>query len=75
MDQKRIERAAHKRRLIFNFISYEINTNGVAPTIQEIGAQIGLSSTASVHAHLRALEQDGLITRGRGHRAILLKKR
>ncbi|WP_411676334.1 transcriptional repressor LexA [Caproicibacter sp.] len=47
--------------------------NGLPPTVREICRATGLKSTSSVHAHLRALEEKGLITRDRGlNRAIHL---
>lgn len=36
---------------------------GRPPTVREIATQLGLSSPASVHRHLRRLEQDGFIRR------------
>ena len=47
--------------------------NGFPPTVREICRATGLKSTSSVHAHLRALEEKGLISRDRGlNRAIHL---
>ena len=39
---------------------------GVPPTVREICAATGLSSTSTVHSHLKALENAGYITRGAG---------
>ena len=36
---------------------------GWMPAIREIGADLGLSSTAPVHHHMSRLERDGLIER------------
>lgn len=47
--------------------------NGLPPTVREICRATGLKSTSSVHAHLKELEEKGLITRDRGlNRAIHL---
>lgn len=47
--------------------------NGLPPTVREICRATGLRSTSSVHAHLKSLEDKGLITRDRGlNRAIHL---
>lgn len=47
--------------------------NGLPPTVREICRATGLKSTSSVHAHLKSLEEMGLITRDRGlNRAIHL---
>ena len=40
------------------------------PTVREICEATGLSSTSTVHAHLKILEENGYITRSRGHRSI-----
>ena len=39
---------------------------GVPPTVREICAATGLSSTSTVHGHLKALESAGYINRGAG---------
>jgi repressor LexA len=39
---------------------------GFAPTLRELGAEVGLSSTSSVHAHVRVLEARGLVERNPG---------
>lgn len=39
---------------------------GYPPTIREIGAVVGMASPSSVHHHVRALEQAGLLSRSRG---------
>lgn len=47
--------------------------NGLPPSVREICRATGLKSTSSVHAHLKSLEEMGLITRDRGlNRAIHL---
>lgn len=47
--------------------------DGLPPTVREICRATGLRSTSSVHAHLKALEEKGLITRDKGlNRAIHL---
>jgi len=33
------------------------------PTIREIGRAVGLSSSSTVHSHLKTLEEQGLIER------------
>ena len=39
---------------------------GYPPTVREIGAAVNISSTSTVHAHLRNLEGAGLIKRDVG---------
>lgn len=52
-----------RRRLILDFIVEHIRDNGYPPTVREIGAHVGLSSSSSVHFHLKALEQGGYLER------------
>lgn len=51
---------------ILDFISQHIQANGSAPTLKQIAEAIGVSSLATVHEHLQALEDKGLIKRKRG---------
>lgn len=48
---------------IHDFLVRYFNKNGYAPTIAEIQEHLSLKSPASVHEHLTALEQGGLIRR------------
>ena len=52
-----------KRRQIVDFIQRTIEDRGYPPTVREIGADIGLKSSSSVHHHLRVLEEEGFVTR------------
>ncbi|MBI1815351.1 MAG: transcriptional repressor LexA [Deltaproteobacteria bacterium] len=52
-----------RQKQLFDYIEGYITGHGFAPTLEEIGAQFGLSSLATVHKHLTNLEQKGLITR------------
>src|SRR5688572_14314611 len=52
-----------KQQRVFEFIRRYIESNQEAPTIAEIGRQFQMSSSASVHAILIALEREGLIKR------------
>lgn len=63
-----------RRKQILEFLQSYIEQHGYAPTIQEIGRFFHLSSTATVHKHLIALEQMGLIERSQHRtRAIEFK--
>ena len=58
---------------ILDFIKQHIQTYGTAPTLRQIADAIGVSSLATVHEHLEALENKGLIKRKTGKaRAIEL---
>ncbi len=52
-----------RQRQILQFILQHIDAKGYPPTVREIGESVGLSSSSTVHAHLRALEESGLIKR------------
>lgn len=52
-----------KQRRVFEFIRRYVESNHEPPTIVEIGRQFQMSSSASVHAILIALEREGLIKR------------
>ena len=52
-----------KQKQILDFISQYIQKNGYSPTLQEIADSMGLSSLATVHEHLQALEKKGIVKR------------
>jgi repressor LexA len=54
---------SNRQRQIVQYILQHTETHGYPPTVREIGEAVGLSSSSTVHAHLRALEQVGLIRR------------
>ncbi len=49
---------------ILDFIKAAVDSQGYAPTMREIGAAVGLTSSASVKYQLDILEEKGLIRRG-----------
>lgn len=51
------------RRRICEFIASSTKENGWPPTVREIGAAVGLSSTSTVHAHLAVLQREGVLVR------------
>ncbi|NMB91517.1 transcriptional repressor LexA [candidate division WWE3 bacterium] len=55
-----------KQKQILDFISQYIQINGYSPTLQEIADSMDLSSLATVHEHLQALERKGVIKRYEG---------
>lgn len=62
-----------RQRQILDFISQHIQMHGTAPTLRQIADAIGVSSLATVHEHLTALEAKKLIKRKSGKtRAIEL---
>lgn len=55
-----------RQKQILGFIKQFIQSNGAAPTLKQIAESIGVSSLATVHEHLQALEAKGLIVRKSG---------
>ena len=49
---------------ILDFLKSSVESQGYAPTMREIGAAVGLTSSASVKYQLDILEEKGLIRRG-----------
>jgi len=60
-----------RQRQILEFITRFLEKHGYAPSLVEIGAAFGLSSPATVHKHLSALEARGRIRRSRGRRRFV----
>ncbi|PYS73434.1 MAG: repressor LexA [Acidobacteria bacterium] len=52
-----------KQRRVYDFIRRYVESNQEPPTMAEIGRQFQMSSSASVHGILAALEREGLIRR------------
>jgi repressor LexA len=52
-----------RQRQVYEFISSYLETQNQPPTIAEIGKQFQMTSSASVHSILLALEREGLIKR------------
>ena len=55
-----------KQKQILEFISQYIQSEGHSPTLQGIADAMGLSSLATVHEHLAALEKKGVIRKFEG---------
>jgi repressor LexA len=55
-----------RQRQIVDFIAQYIQLNNYSPTLQEIADAIGVSSLATVHEHLGALEKKNVIRRSEG---------
>lgn len=54
--------AINKReKAILKFIEKEMEANGYAPSVREIGKAVGLKSTATVHTYLAQLAKKGYI--------------
>ena len=55
-----------RQRQIVDYISQYIQKNGYSPTLKEIADAIGVSSLATVHEHLQALQRKKIIRKHEG---------
>ena len=64
--------ALHPRRVeILRYLAWRASLEGPPPSVREIGAAVGLSSSQTVHHHLGRLEEVGYVKRvGRGARTL-----
>lgn len=56
-----MSRTSDKAQRILEYVNRFVQENGYAPSVREIGAEVGLRSTASVSYHIRALQEKGLL--------------
>ena len=54
-------RTSNKAEQIIDYVNQFIAEHGYSPSVREIGAAVGLRSTASVSYHLQALQDKGLL--------------
>ena len=54
-------RTSDKAQRILEYVNQFVQENGYAPSVREIGAAVGLRSTASVSYHIQALQEKGLL--------------
>lgn len=50
-----------RQKEIFLAITRYIEKEGISPTVREIGNIVGLSSSSTVHKHIKVLESEGYI--------------
>ena len=50
-----------RQKEIFDFVRESIRQDGYAPSLEEIGAEFGLSSVATVHKHVQNLVEKGVL--------------
>ena len=62
-------RSSNKAEMILDYVNRFVHENGYSPSVREIGAAVGLRSTASVSYHLQQLQEKGFLqapgTKGR----------
>ena len=54
-------RTSDKAEKILEYVNQFVQENGFAPSVREIGAAVGLRSTASVSYHLQQLQEKGYL--------------
>ena len=64
-----------REQAILKAIENSVEKKGYAPSVREIGKEVGLSSTATVHAYLARLQKEGYIRKedNKGRTLKLLK--
>ena len=58
-----MEQTTERQRRILEVIREFTAERGYPPSVREIGERVGLSSSSTIHAHLKTLERHGLISR------------
>ncbi|NLK09155.1 MAG: transcriptional repressor LexA [Firmicutes bacterium] len=58
-----MDKLTKRQREIFLYIRDQVKEKGYPPSVREIGTGVGLSSSSTVHGHLRRLEKKGYIKR------------
>lgn len=61
MSKEQKEHGKELRERICRFIADYTSEHSYAPTVREIGASVGLKSSANVHSHLVKLQIEGRI--------------
>ena len=66
MTDSRFRQLSGKQREIYDYIRRYIRERSYPPSVREIAAAVQLKSPSTVHFHLRAMEAQGVLTRGAG---------
>lgn len=61
-----MEKLTDKQGVILDILKKLIAKRGYPPTVREIGKEANLHSPATIHFHLKQLEEKGYITKGNG---------
>lgn len=56
LNSKSGPRLSRRQQQILDFVRQSVEKRGFPPSIREIGEAVGLSSSSTVHSHLRSLE-------------------
>ena len=58
-----IKTISSRQQQILRYIQQHMDVHGYPPTVREIGSAVSLSSSSTVHAHLKSLQEQGHIER------------
>lgn len=61
---KKLPVLTKRQKSVLAFVTAFIETEGYAPTLEEIRAHIGLAAVSTVHEHIERLIEKGYLTRG-----------
>ena len=68
--------ALHPRRVeILRYLARRARVEGLPPSVREVGVEVGLRSSQTVHHHLRKLEEEGYVARESGARMVRLTEK
>jgi repressor LexA len=71
-----MEESLHPRReKILRFLARRAGGGEPPPSVREVGVEVGLRSSQTVHHHLRKLEEEGYVTRESGARMVRLTEK
>jgi repressor LexA len=60
---KHVRQGIRRRAEMLHFLAQKVGGGEAPPTVRELGAAVGLSSTKSAHDHLKKLEAEGYVER------------
>ena len=66
-----MEKLTERQQNILDTIKKEIAKNGFPPTVREIGAKVGLNSSATTFFHIKKLIEKGYLKQGNGKNRTL----
>src|SRR5215212_5798300 len=71
-----MEESLHPRREgILRYLARRAGAGEPPPSVREVGVEVGLRSSQTVHHHLRKLEEEGYVVRDRGARMVRLTEK
>src|SRR5215207_6094637 len=71
-----MEESLHPRReRILRYLARRAGAGEPPPSVREVGIEVGLRSSQTVHHHLRKLEEEGYVVRDRGARMVRLTEK